>query len=394
MTLAERRFCCGCAACHAVCARNAIQMEVDKEGFLYPRIDEAKCVDCGKCAAVCPVLNKAIKRTPLSAYAVNAKDDKVREESSSGGVFTLLATNVLKDGGVVFGAAFDSSNWQVRHIMVDNIHGLSELQGSKYVQSDVSKSYVAVAEALKAGRRVLFTGTPCQIAAIRMYLGIARIGMSGLLLVDVACHAVPSPLAWRKYLEKRVSEAYVGEISEVTLIRRIFSRRKNCGWKKFAASVSFDNDAAYLRTFGEDSFMRAFLAELCNRSSCHNCSFRESRSGSDITIADYWGVATKFPEMDDDKGTSLVLLNTSKGLSAWESVAGETIHRQTDYAHACKYNSALFRSKAPHSKRYRFFRNLNTADFDSLVDKCLVKPLAVRVRLCVACMLRKVGIKR
>lgn len=320
MKLAEKAKCCGCGACAAVCAKSAVSMTADAEGFAYPEIDESKCVDCCKCVKACPAMTRDEPRMPKAVYAAYSLDEAERMESSSGGIFSLLARHVFSKCGVVFGAGFDRSDNRVVHKKAECIGELAELRGSKYVQSEMSGIYREVVEAVNSGRLTLFTGTPCQVAAIRRVAGHPR----NLILVDLICHAVPSPLAWRKYLEQREAEAKQGRDSARAegAIERISFRRKNCGWKRYSLSLLFANDREYLADVGTDPFLRGFLQELYNRPSCHDCGRRELRSGSDLTIADYWQVHEKFPEMDDGKGTSLVLANTARGVEIWESISG------------------------------------------------------------------------
>ena len=197
MKLAAHKLCSGCAACYAVCPRKAISMQPDEEGFAYPHIDESLCVHCGLCARACPSLNPQAPREPLAVYAAKAKDDGLRKESSSGGIFSLLARQIISDGGIVYGAAISGRDLSVVHCSAENEEELSWLRGSKYVQSDVGDTYGNVRTQLDAGRKVLFSGTPCQVAALRNFL--AR-DYENLVCVEVICHAAPSPLAWKKFL--------------------------------------------------------------------------------------------------------------------------------------------------------------------------------------------------
>ena len=229
-SIVPKEKCTGCGACFSICTRGAIAMCADAEDFLYPRINKTLCVDCGLCQRTCPSLHPYSSREPLDVYAVKAKDDGIRMRSSSGGVFTLLATATIEKQGLVFGAVFDSNDWQVYHWGTDNKSGVARLVGSKYVQSEMRDSYNRVYEAVKKGRYVLFSGTPCQVAGLKHYFGVKPyVDVNKLLLVDIVCHAVPSPLAWRKYLENRVSSIYNGQTRELGKIKRISCRCKNNG---------------------------------------------------------------------------------------------------------------------------------------------------------------------
>lgn len=387
VNLTDKLHCTGCAACKAVCQREAISMQVDEEGFFYPHIDTSKCVNCGMCKRVCPSINPVEARRPRSVFAAMAKDDALRLASSSGGVFSLLARDILSRIGVVFGAAFDHNDWHVFHKFVENETDLSELRGSKYVQSDIGDCYRQVKAFLDAGRLVLFSGTPCQIAALNKFLALQKgASFDNLLLVDVVCHAVPSPLAWRRYLEKRMDG--FGKIS------RISFRSKNLGWKKFSLSIVFANEKEYLSALNDDPFMRGFLVELCNRPSCHNCPCKNLRSGSDITIADFWGVAARNPEMDDDKGTSLILVNTKKGEDVFSVISSGLKCKSAEFDDAVKGNAAILHPTIPHRNRNRFFSKVRKSDFDSLVDQMLRPPLEIRIRAFVARNLRRLGLRK
>lgn len=370
MKLAPHSRCSGCSACHDICPRNAISMVPDDEGFLYPQIDETRCVACGRCAEACPSLHPGKSRTPLAVYAAKAKDDELRLKSSSGGVFSLLSWQVIARGGIVYGAGFDHDDWHVMHKSAENEEELADLRGSKYVQSDTRGVYAAIKDNLISGREVLFSGTPCQVAGLRTYLELQHVPTSKLLLVDVVCHAVPSPLVWRKYLAQRLAQA-----GSSAKIMRISFRNKGYGWKRFSLSLCFAEGKEYLRDLHADSFLRGFLSELYNRPSCHNCQCRELRGGSDLTIADYWRVHEKFPEMDDDRGTSLVLVNTEKGTDKWKTVSRECVSCISDFNYAVRINPALVRSCLPHLKRKKFFKGIGGSEFDRMIFELLKRPL-------------------
>lgn len=372
--LAHRTICSGCMACQTVCPKGAIILLADDDGFFYPQVDGFKCVQCGRCEKVCPSLNQDLPRKPVMVYAAKAKDDDLRMKSSSGGVFSLLSRQVIARGGIVYGAGFDHQDWHVVHKSAESEDELEDLRGSKYVQSDVRGVYAAVEINLKKGREVLFSGTPCQVSGLRHCLATKNVGMDKLLLVDVICHAAPSPWAWRKYLDERLAKAGPGAI-----IRRIAFRHKNCGWKRYSLSLRFANDKEYRCDLHADSFLRGFLSELFNRPSCHHCQCRELRSGSDLTIADYWSVHEKFPDMDDDRGTSLVLVNTNRGASVFDEIAPYIVYRESDFADAVRVNPALVRSPVLNPHRNKFFRRVRRGRFDSVVSALLTRPLWWRI---------------
>lgn len=355
-------------------------MAADAEGFLYPRVDDAKCVNCGICAKVCPSLNQGVARHPLSVFAAKAKDEELRTQSSSGGVFSLLAHETLSNGGIVFGAAFDHNDWHIYHRGVDSEEELAELRGSKYVQSDMGDVFRQVGSTLLQGKEVLFTGTPCQIAGLRQYLSLSKVSADKLLTVDIICHAVPSPLAWRKYLSQRISHAYNADEHELSSISGISLRSKVTGWRKFSFSLSFANGADYSVSCNRDLFLRGFLAELYNRPSCQKCPDKGLRCGSDLSIGDFWGVDVTFPEMNDDRGISLILVNTEKGHRTLSNIMDNAVFRPTDFNHAILKNYAIVSSKKAHRNRHRFFARIESSDFDNLVASLLKPSLMMRVR--------------
>lgn len=374
-------LCSGCAACAATCPKDAIAMRSDDEGFLQPCIEESKCVGCHLCEKACPVNHPSEPRLKdVEVYAARANDTALRLASSSGGIFSLLARRILAQGGIVFGATCDLETGVVHHVAAHNEDELAALRGSKYVQSDVRETYSEAKAALESNIPVLFSGTPCQIAALRAFLNSPTpTSYSNLILVDVVCHAAPSPLAWQKFLEKRETALAQGRGSaraEGQILRRISFRRKNCGWKRYSLSLRFANDKEYLADLKTDTFLRGFLSELYNRRSCHQCAAREGRSGADITLADYWRVHETFPQLDDDKGTSLVLVHTMKGRQFWDLLDGQVESLVSTLADALRINPSIERSFPPNPKRARFFRLLlKGKDFDWIVTRLLYRPL-------------------
>lgn len=303
-------------------------MHEDNEGFLYPVVDDTICVDCGLCEKVCPVINQNEPRKPLKVYAAKNANEEVRLKSSSGGIFSLLAEAVIAEEGVVFGAKFDE-NWNVVHSWTDTKEGIAAFRGSKYVQSIVGNTYVEVREFLKQGRKVLFSGTPCQIAGLKKFL---RKEYDNLLTVDVVCHGVPSPLVWQEYLK---------EISKGKEILKIDFRDKKIGWKNYRVVVK-GNDDIVDQPFNENIFMKGFLKNLYLRPSCYACTARSGKSGSDISIADFWGVQNYYPEFDDDKGIGLVLVNTELGSISFNHLNACSI--ETTYEQGLNQNPCIERS--------------------------------------------------
>ena len=334
----NKSLCSGCHACANACPQNCIQMISYEEGFWYPQVDKDNCIECGLCEKVCPILHKwqSDENRLTTAMAAINLNEEIRLKSSSGGIFTLIAEEIINQGGVVFGAAFANDFRSVHHIFVDNTKDLEKLRGSKYVQSKIGDTYKQAKDFLDGGRMVLFTGTPCQIGGLYSYL---RKPYENLFTQDIICHGVPSPMVWKKYVDEREKKA-------ASTTQRMFFRHKKYGWKTFAVLFEFLNSTVYMKNLHDDSFMRAFLSNLCLRPSCYNCSFKSIKRQADITLADFWGVQNELPEMDDDKGTSLVLVHSVKGEKQLAALAGIAKTQICDFSVIEKNNSAAVKSCA------------------------------------------------
>lgn len=319
----DKKDCCGCSACVQKCPKQCISLKEDTEGFLYPVVDNEACIDCGLCEKVCPVLHQGEPHKPLKVYAAKNRDEEIRRQSSSGGIFTLLAEKVIQEGGVVFGARFDE-HWEVRHDYTETIEGLAAFRGSKYVQSRMEDNYGKAEQFLKQGSKVLFSGTPCQVAGLKRFL---RKEYENLLTVDFVCHGVPSPGVWRTYLKETVARmcdknsVSTDPISmENAHVESISFRDKSSGWKKYSFSLTLSattrsgvkNTVSLCELFPQNPFMKGFLADLYLRPSCYACVAKSGKSDSDITIGDLWGAPAIIGNDDDDRGTSLVLVNKER----------------------------------------------------------------------------------
>lgn len=365
-------FCCGCSACFSICPKHCITMQTDGEGFLYPSVSETVCVNCGLCEQVCHELHPYEERKPLTVYAAINKDEDIRLKSSSGGIFYLLAEKTILEGGVVFGARFDDE-WQIVIDCAETLEGVNPFMGSKYVQARIDTAFKDAEAFLKQGRKVLFSGTPCQITGFRHYL---RKEYDNLTTVDFVCHGVPSPKVWKRYLDEVVT-------SGKQAINDVKFRDKRAGWKKFNFALLFNQDEkvhSLCSWHQKNHYMRAFLFDMILRPSCHDCRAKRGRSHSDITIADFWGINMEMPEMDDDKGTDLVLVNTEKGRRAldWSKVT----KKESSLEVVSKYSGTLLSSTMPHPRRTQFFSNLDASpSVIDLIEKSLRPPFYQRGRL-------------
>lgn len=356
--IVEKKKCCGCYACINTCPRNAIIMEENKDGFFYPKIDQKKCINCGLCKKNCPVLNcKKDVEHKVRAFACYNNNENDRLNSSSGGIFILLAKEIIKKNGIVFGAAFDD-NLELNHFSVENNKELDKLMGSKYVQSKIGYSYKKAKKALDDGKYVLFTGTPCQIEGLKSFL---KKDYENLFTQDIICHGVPSPKVLKKYI--KYQEDLHGE-----KLKNIMFRNKDRGWTLFRTKLLFDTKE-FSDIHTNDLFMKSFLSNLSLRDSCYNCSFKKKYRLSDITLADYWGINKNHPELNDDKGISLVLINSEKGNELFKLISDKIVYTETNFEKAIKHNSAMLNSPLQPNNKENFFNNLDLLPFDELVKK-------------------------
>ncbi len=358
----DKRKCTGCEACAQICPTQAITLERDSEGFLYPKVNIELCINCDKCEVVCPVIHPQKARKPKEVLAAYSSDDSLRERSSSGGIFTLLAQQILADGGVVYGARY-GANFEVEHIAIESEDELYQLQGSKYSQSRIRDSFSGVARNLRDGRKVLFVGTPCQIAGLKLSL---KCDTERLYLVDFICHGVPSPMVWGRYIESVQSQSNI-KIDHLT------HRDKSSGWRRYSLSIEgTKGDGApfkMVELFHKNPYLRGFLGDIYLRPSCYKCPTRNFSSGSDITIADYWYVEKRMK--DDDKGCSMVLPLTTKGEALFAKIECNKSSGKHSMIQKIAYSS-------PHlkAKRRAFFEALNKGDesFAQIVARLTAKP--------------------
>ena len=361
--ITEKSKCTGCYACAAICPKACISMQSDEEGFWYPVIEEIKCINCGACEQACPVfsyLPSEKKEDDIIAYAVVHKDIAIRERSSSGGVFTAIASYVIEHGGVVFGAAFDEK-FQVKHRYIETMEELEILRGSKYVQSCIGDTYKPAEVFLKEGRKVLFSGTPCQIEGLLTYL---KRDYDNLLTQDIICHGVPSPMVWAQYISWQ-------EKKSGSKITSVSFRNKKYGWKQFSMKIGYANSTEYVMPLTKDSYLQAFLKNLCLRPSCYACSFKKTNRKSDFTLADFWGINHILPDWKDDRGTSLVLVNSAKGQKVFRCIEDSIAVEKVDMSSAVQYNIALTHSVPLAPKREEFMKVVRTDGFEKAKEAFL-----------------------
>lgn len=344
IALAPAASCTGCAACVSACPRRCITMREDREGFLQPHIDTALCVACHKCERTCPILNPVtIPQEPVTrAYAAINRDNDIRMQSSSGGVFYALAKWTIEQGGVVFGARFDD-NWEVMHDYTETLEGIKPFMRSKYVQSRIGDTFVQAKQFLAQGRWVLYSGTPCQLGGLKAYLGK---DYDRLITVDLICHGVPSPAVWRKYIK---------EVCKNDNILGINFRDKKKGWKGFMYSITTTKGIIRYENPLDNLYFRGFLIDVYLRRSCYHCAFKTLHRCTDFTIADHWGIQHCCPEIDDDKGVSLMLVHTVKGQHLLQSLQHTFLLKEQPLPDSIKWNWTMIESVPLKKNRAEFF---------------------------------------
>lgn len=374
----DKGRCCGCGACAQACPTHCIDMRQDQEGFLYPMADATRCVDCGKCERVCPIIQAdsplpdpgAAFEQPL-AIGGRHRDEAIRQASSSGGAFSLFADRIFAMGGVVYGAAMRDG--RVVHVCATNAAELAALRGSKYVQSVIGDAYSEIEGHLKAGRPVLFTGTPCQTAGLASFLGKP---WDNLYLVDFICNGTPSPKIFAQYLASI-------EAREGSKVVSFSFREKDKGWHESGLKMGTRAKLANGKEISKypalrDSYLNGFLEDIYLRPSCYQCRFKViPKHTADITIANFWGVNRVLPQLNDGRGTSLLLIHNERGKALFDAVSEAFEYQECDWKAATVKNPTLVRAASVPPQRETFFRELEARGYDYVARKYLSTPRAV-----------------
>ncbi len=370
IVLCPKHDCTGCNACYSICPTSCISMQEDNEGFLFPNIDFDKCIECGKCIKACPILSPSKTKRAIrpKTYACWHKDDSVRLLSSSGGIFSALAEETIKEKGIVYGAAYNN-NMVVEHIGIDNLNKLNILRRSKYVQSNIGECFKEIKTHLTSGTKVLFTGTPCQVAGLNTFLGK---DFDNLQTLDFICHGVPSPKVFKNYLNWL-------EIKFNKKLTSINFRDKKNGWENILASATSNNSEKIYLKGKLNSFYYGFIDGIFNRKCCSSCHYMTYPRPGDLTIADFWGIGDnvefKYPQ-EKRKGISLVLDNSGK-IPFFENK--QLFFTERSLQEAEDRNSHLKRATPVHPKRESFFNEFNNVPFEFVLNKYL--QLSIKRRL-------------
>lgn len=355
--------CCGCNACGDVCAHQAITFKTDIEGFWYPEVDAETCTNCGLCEKVCPIINvKELKKNDFDepvCFAANHKNLEIRFDSTSGGAFSAMAEEVYKKHGYVGGAIYNE-DFSARHFISDSKDDLKRIRSSKYLQSDAQGFYRKVKECCDTGKPVLVCGTPCQMAALRRFL---HKDYENLIIVDFICHSIASPKAHRKYFD------YLEEIfgSKAVYFK---AKNKELGWRNLTKKTTFANGKSHYGVKGKDYYSRAYHSDMISRPSCYDCKFKGYPRMADITLADFWGGEKVAKEMDDNIGTSAILISSQKGLDFFNAASKRLIRKEICIRDVEPSNKALkYSLRMPQYDRAQFFNDLDNMRFDAFGDK-------------------------
>ena len=359
-TLAEEKYCTGCSACMSGCPINCITMVPDINGFAYPVIpDLSKCISCGLCENSCPiVMNKPIgnHNNPI-AFAAYSNNLDLRKESSSGGIFSEIANEFIMMGGIVYGAAYDE-RFRVYHTSIETIDELNTIRRAKYAESWLGNTFSEVKSELDKGRQVLFSGTPCQVGGLIAFL---KKGYDNLFCIDFICHGVPSPMVWEAYVEYRANTDNNGILPiEINL------RDKSTGWSKYRYSncYKYPDGVEYRESSHDSVYMKLFTQDYILRKSCENCKFKGYSRPSDITLGDFWGIWDIDPEMDDDNGTSVAIIQSKKGMNVWDNVQERLHFKKVQLGQIRQQNPSIMNSSKLSTEWNEILDKIRNKEFD------------------------------
>jgi len=360
----DKTLCCGCRACEQICPENAIHMEQDKEGFSYPVIDKKRCINCGLCVKACPINNKIYESNDTleepKLYAAYHKDEKILKDSTSGGAFTALAQAFCDKNYAIFGASFDK-DMIVKHTFVTDIKDIFKFRGSKYVQSDIGSSFKDVKNFLKEGKKILFSGTPCQVAGLKEFLGEDH---KNLLSIDFICHGVSSPGIFEKY-KQYLMQKYKKNIFNLNF------RDKGKGWAKPYTIVKFEDNKTLKNVYADNPFVVGFYKSYFIRPICHYCPFVKMPRVSDITLGDFWGIQKIDPAFYNKNGNSFVLINTQKGRDVFDNSKKYLSAVEENFEKAKKFNPNLYHPSDINPRRSQFMEDVQKISFENLRKKYL-----------------------
>lgn len=363
----EKSKCTGCYACVNKCPTHCIHMEEDSEGFPYPKIDKEKCIKCNLCEKVCPIMTLQKEKNHfenpiiIGAYS---KNEETRLDSTSGGIFSELAEAIWQENGYVSGAVYDDE-WMVKHIVTNSRNDIKKLRSSKYIQSRIENCYREIEEKLKKGNKVMICAAPCQIAGLVNYLGKEY---DNLILCDFICRGVNSPKIFKKYLES-LEKKYHAKISKIKF------KDKTYGWHSFSTRIEFENGKKYIGNRYLDSFMIGYLQyNAFMRPACYECHFKDFPRLSDITLADFWGIENIDKTLDQNKGTSMILLNSQKGKELFEKIKDNLNWKKIDSDKAFIENQCVHKSANMTEARKQVLARMDEMTYDEIKKRYFPGP--------------------
>lgn len=366
MRIENKENCTGCGACFNICPQNVISINWDNYGFYKPSIDSEGCINCGLCEKICPLGKTFTQDVEPKVFAIQNKDKEILYKCASGGAFALLSKQIIEQGGVVYGVIYDAE-MKVCHSKTETIDGLDKMYSSKYVQSNTKNTFQQAKDDLKQGRFVLYSGTPCQIAGLKSFL---QHDYDNLLTADLVCHGTPSPKIFeiykKEFMQKRSSDE---------CLLNIDFRSKIQGWSPSLVTTTTTTTTTHA---SKDDFMQAFLSNLSINNSCLHCKFNKLPRVADLSLGDFWGVDSYDKSMNDNKGLSIVLINSSKGKHWFNKIKSQAKYRELPIEIVVKHNPNICGSSKPHPQRDEFFTDIKKGiTLKSCVKKYCKVPLYI-----------------
>lgn len=361
----NKKDCCGCGTCEKACPKRAISMKPDRIGFLFPEIDTDICVECGICENICPVINHCNRENKEhKVFAAYSKDPQTRFEGSSGGMFGILAKNIISQNGKVYGAAFDN-DLKLKCTSADTEEALAPLYKSKYLQSDLGDSFYEIERELKLGKKILFVSTPCQVYALKRYL---KKDYENLLLVDFVCHGVPS----QSFFDE--CKKFIEEKEQIKVLDFQFRTKKENGATPHYYTITYDKNGKHhkkVKLYVHSPFYYGFQKYITLRDSCYDCRFSHSNRCSDITIGDFHGIDKYIKGINRFDGVSTVVLNTEKGENVWETISGNVIYHDIDFETLYNNGELMRGGTQMPIGREEFIADLEALPFEQVFEKHL-----------------------
>lgn len=351
--------CMVCEACVNICPQKCININTEIATVNYPIIDEDKCINCGMCEKVCPIISKfECNSENNKVYAAMNLDNYIKQQSSSGGIFSLIAEEFLNNNGYVSGVTFDNS-FKSKHIIIDDVKDLYLIRGSKYLQSENNYVYSEIKNILNSGKQVLFSGCPCQVAGLKSYL---QGDYDNLTTVDIICHGIPSQRIFKEYV-RILEKKYRSKIASVNF------RDKSTGWHNSSIKITFENNKEYKKLIIDDIYMKGYFQNIILKESCYRCKYRSFKSGSDITLGDFWGAEILHNDVDYEKGLSIIIINSNKGNLLFNKVKHNMFIKESNIQEGYRYNKCLYNSPEKNKKREDFFKEVDKNGYEEAFYK-------------------------